>query len=228
MLLLWMACTPEPEPPAPAPQAMVHEAGHDAHAHPPGAAHTHRFDDAAKWAGVFDDPARDAWQQPDQVVTWLDLKPGHTVADLGAGTGYMNQRLSAAVGDQGRVLAIDIEPNLIAHMAARAETEGTANVQPTLAEPGNPGLTAASVDRVLVLDTYHHIESRRAYFGTLRGALRPGGRLVIVDFADRETEHGPPVDVRLPADTVIAELSSAGWTLVDQHALPEQYVLVFE
>jgi cyclopropane fatty-acyl-phospholipid synthase-like methyltransferase len=227
MLLLWMACTPEPLPEAPAPQAVAHEAGHDAHG-PAHSAEHHRFDDADKWAAIFDDPARDVWQQPDQVVAWLDLSAGHTVADLGAGTGYLNQRLSVAVGDQGRVLAMDIEPNLIAHMTQRAETEGTANVHPTLVEPGTPGLTADSVDRVLVLDTYHHIENRRAYFGAMRPAMRSGGRLVIVDFDARETEHGPPVDVRLPADTVISELSSAGWRLVDQHALPEQYVLVFE
>src|SRR5262245_13412515 len=92
-----------------------------------------RFDDPAAWAKVFDDPARDAWQRPQEVVAALGLRPGQRVADLGAGTGYFSRHLSRAVGPTGAVLAVDPEPNLVAWLRDRAEREGTANVVPVLA-----------------------------------------------------------------------------------------------
>ena len=89
------------------------EERHDATIH-------HSFDDVAKWVLVFDDPGRDAWQKPDEVLHALGVLPGTTVADLGAGTGYFSVHLARAVGDKGRVLAIDVEPKLVDHMKERA------------------------------------------------------------------------------------------------------------
>ena len=100
-------------------------ARHDATAH-------HPFDDVPQWVAVFDDPKRDAWQRPDDVITALELRPGMRVADLGAGTGYFSRRLSQAVGPTGTVFAVDPEPNLVGYLRTRAEREHTDNVVPVL------------------------------------------------------------------------------------------------
>jgi len=94
------------------PSAAVEE-NHDATVH-------HAFDDVSKWVDVFDDPGRDAWQRPDAVLREIGVKPGMTVADLGAGTGYFSVHLAKAVGEEGRVLAIDVEPKLVDYVRQRA------------------------------------------------------------------------------------------------------------
>jgi len=187
-----------------------------------------RFDDPAAWAKVFDDPGRDAWQRPGQLVSALALRPGQHVADLGAGTGYFSRYLSRAVGPTGAVLAVDPEPNLVAYLRDRAEREGTANVVPVLASRDNPRLPPGSVDVVLVVDTYHHIDARVAYFGALRGALRPGGRVAVVDWQKRPLPVGPEMDHKLAREQVVEEMGRAGYALVEEpNTLPYQYVLIF-
>jgi cyclopropane fatty-acyl-phospholipid synthase-like methyltransferase len=190
---------------------------------------SHRFDDIERWVAVWDDPQRDAWQKPEAVVEALGLQPGMVVADIGAGTGYFNPHLAAAVGPEGKVIAVDIEPALVAHMTARASEEGTPQVEPRLAEPDNPKLAPAEVDRVLLVDTYHHIDGRVDYFGALRAALRPSGRLVIVDFKKGDIPVGPPERHRLDTEAVEKELMAAGWRFLGSpDVLPYQYVLVWE
>src|SRR5687767_12325166 len=98
---------------------------HQGHAGPVG----HRFEDADRWARVFDDPERDAWQRPAEVVALSAITPGMTVADVGAGTGYFAAHLSRAVGDGGRVLALDVEPDMVRYLEERARREQLANVE---------------------------------------------------------------------------------------------------
>jgi predicted methyltransferase len=187
-----------------------------------------RFDDAAAWSKVFDDPERDAWQKPAEVVAALGLRAGQTVADLGAGTGYFSRYLARAVAPGGTVLAVDPEPNLVAALRARAEREGTRNVVPVLTSLDVPRLPAGAVDLVLVVDTYHHIDARVAYFRELRGLLRPGGRVAVIDWQKRPLPVGPEMDHKLPRDQVVAEMEEAGWTLAEEPALlPYQYFLIF-
>lgn len=188
---------------------------------------THRFEDADKWAAIWDHPSRDAWQEPAQVLELMDLSPGMTVADIGAGTGYFNPYLSEAVGPEGRVLAVDIEPGLVDHMRERAEAEGTANVVPVLATPEDPKLPAGEVDRILLVDTYHHIDERIAYFGRLLGALAEGGRLVNVDWKPGDLELGPSDDHKMAPIEVVDELTAAGWVQLREAELTYQYVQVF-
>src|SRR3989442_1005975 len=153
---------------------------------------SHRsFADVEQWVSVFDDPARDAYQKPRQVVRALRIRPGMRVADLGAGTGYFSRFLSTAVGAAGTVLAVDTEPELVRHLRERAEKEQTDNVVPILASPDNPRLPRGAVDLVLLVDTFHHIDHRVAYFGRLRATLAPGGRVAVVDWQKRETPVGP-------------------------------------
>jgi len=212
---------------APAPSEAAHPHG------TPGAnddaTETHRFDDAARWSKVFDDPARDAWQSPELVVSLMELKPGQTVADIGAGTGYFNAHLARAVGPTGKVIAVDLESNLVAHMTERARREQTPQVAARLATVDDPGLQAAEVDAVLLVDTYHHLNDRVAYFRRLRDAVKPGGTLTVVDFKPgADPAVGPPESHRIPISQVEAELSAAGWRPMSAgDMLPYQYVLTF-
>src|ERR1041385_5229393 len=124
-------------------------AGCGAHAAaPPPAEHhaamDHRFDNAEQWAKSFDDPARDAWQQPDRVIAALELGPAMVIADIGAGTGYFAVRLARAV-------------------PGRAQREGLSNLRAVLTPPTDPQLAAASIDRILVVDVWHHIDDRAGY-----------------------------------------------------------------
>lgn len=195
---------------------------------PDNATAHHSFDDVAKWTKVFDDPARDEWQKPRELIAALSLRPGMRVADLGAGTGYFSRYLAAAVGGDGTVYAVDTEPNLVAHLRARAEQENTANVVPILASPDNPRLPTAGIDLILIVDTYHHIDARRAYFGRLRRSLTPEGRVAIVDWQKRDLPVGPPPVHKLAREQVVDEMSAAGYVLVGEpDVLPYQYVLIF-
>ena len=141
--------------------------GHD-HDHGDHARVTHGFGDVEKWASVWDDPERDEWQQPEQVIEAMEIEPGMTVVDLGAGTGYFNATLSVAVGPGGRVYPIDVEPTLVEYMIERAKREDTPNVHPVLGEYDDPKIPGGSVDRILIVNTYHHIDERRAYFVSVR------------------------------------------------------------
>src|SRR5712691_4893678 len=177
---------------------------------------SHRsFADAEHWVSVFDDPARDAYQKPQEVIRALRIRPGARVVDLGAGTGYFSRYLSAAVGPDGAVLAVDTEPELVRHLRERAEKEKTDNVVPILASADNPRLPHAAADLVLLVDTFHHLDQRVAYFGRLRRALAPGGRVAVVDWQKRKTPVGPELEHRLPREQVVEEMRAAGYALVD-------------
>ncbi|MDH5490401.1 MAG: methyltransferase domain-containing protein [Myxococcales bacterium] len=199
------------------------DAGAPRHAH--GGAHHHDFSDAEAFAELFDDPSRDEWQRPEALLSQMQLRPGQRVADLGAGTGYFLSRLSRAVGDSGRVFALDTEAAMVAHMRARIAEEGLENVEIREVEAADPGLEEASFDRILIVNTWHHIEDRGAYAALLLRALRPDGSIWIVDFT-LESEHGPPVEMRLSAEQVLADFVAGGAVarILDE-GLPLQYIV---
>ena len=201
--------------------ARAHAASDDATSHK-------SFADVQQWVSVFDDPARDAYQKPAEVVHALRFRSGMRVADVGAGTGYFSRYLSTAVGVTGAVFAADTEPELVRHLRERAEKEQTDNVVPILASADNPRLPRGAVDLVLLVDTFHHIDRRIAYFRRLRGTLTPGGRVAVVDWQKRETPVGPELDHRLAREQVVEEMRAAGYALVaEPDVLPYQYCLVF-
>lgn len=186
------------------------------------------FGDVPHWVSVFDDPARDRWQKPREVVRALAIRPGMRVADLGAGTGYFSRHLSAAVGPAGTVFAVDTEPNLVAHVRERAEKEKTPNVVPILASLDNPRLPVESADLILIVDTFHHLDDRLVYARNLRRFLRPGGRVAIIEWQTRELPVGPPADHKLPRAEVMEEMTAAGYELVaEPDVLPYQYFVIF-
>jgi SAM-dependent methyltransferase len=187
--------------------------------------HEHRFSGAEKWAQVFDDPERDAWQKPHEVLQALKLAPDASVADIGSGTGYFAVRLAHWV-PKGRVYGVDAEPDMVRYLTERAKREGLANLTVVAAKPNDPGIPSA-VDLVILVDTYHHLPDRERYFRNLQKSLKPGGRLAIIDFT-LDSPVGPPKNARIPADTVKKELARAGYALAEEHTfLPHQYFLVF-
>jgi ubiquinone/menaquinone biosynthesis C-methylase UbiE len=216
------AATPShPVEPAPAgmPEGPLATAGppHDA---------SHRFEHAEDWVRLFEGPERDAWQRPDALVALLQIEAGQTVADVGTGTGYLVARLSRAVGPRGRVLAEDIEPDMVRYVRERAAREGLTNVEPLLGTPDDPRLPAGAVDRVIVVDTWHHVRDRVSFAKKLADALRPGGFVAVVDFT-MESERGPGRAQRVQADATVRELSAAGLRAeIATEDLPEQWVVL--
>ena len=188
----------------------------------------HSFGDAEKWAHVFDDPSRDAWQKPHEVIAALGLPAGAVVADLGAGTGYFSARLANML-PKGRVYAVDIEPDMVKYLGERAKREGLATLTPVLGKPDDARLPE-KVDLVLLVDVYHHIEDRSRYFSRLAGSLKPGGRVAVIDFR-MDAKSGPPPSARIAPDRVRAEMAAAGYAQATSGAsldfLPEQYFLIF-
>jgi ubiquinone/menaquinone biosynthesis C-methylase UbiE len=196
--------------------------------HPQGPEH-HRFQDTEHWVQVFESPERDRWQQPDEVVKALGLKPGETIVDLGAGTGYFTRRFAAAVAPNGRAIGLDVEPGMVDHMREDARERGLADYDARVVKPDDPGLAPSSVDVVFLCDAYHHIDDRPDYFRKVRAALKPGGRVVDVDFKKQPLPVGPTPAHKVAREQVIKEMQRAGYRLAREHDfLPYQYFLEFE
>jgi predicted methyltransferase len=188
--------------------------------------HQHSFGGAEHWAQVFDDPGRDAWQKPRQVIEALAIKPDAAVADIGSGTGYFAVRLAHFV-PQGRVYAVDTEPDMVKYLADRAKREGLDNLSAVAGAPDDARLPH-KVDLVLMVDVYHHIEQRESYFRKLAQSIKPGGRIAIIDF-NAESKMGPPPAERIAPKRVVAEMDKAGYRLLgEQPILPNQYFLTFQ
>jgi arsenite methyltransferase len=174
---------------------------------------------------------RGTWQRPADVVDVLDLRPGDRVADVGAGKGYFVEHLSGAVGPEGTVYAVEVDAQLVADLAVRFPAEQT-NVEAVLGEFEDPKLPDGSVDVVLIVNTYHHIEDRPGYFRRLQQDLSPGGRVAVIE--PNEDLHGI---LRLALDEghtssapdVEQEMQEAGY-VVDQRPdiLPVQIFRVFK
>jgi arsenite methyltransferase len=171
---------------------------------------------------------RDQWQQPERVIQSLQIKPGDTIADLGAGSGYFTFRLSAATGPSGRVYAVDIDPDMTSLIEEKVEERGVQNVQTVRARPDDPSLPQASIDLVFTANTYHHIENRVAYFARLRGTLRPGGRVAVIDF-DRRSWISGLFRHYTPSEFIKREMEQAGYRLAREfNFLDRQSFLIFE
>ena len=187
--------------------------------------HQHGFGGAEQWAQIFDDPKRDAWQKPHEVIQALALKPDAVVADIGSGTGYFSVRF-ANMTPKGRVYGVDTEPDMVKYLADRAKREGLKNITAVQAKPDDPRLPE-KMDLIILVDVYHHVGDRERYFRQLRNSLKPGGRLAVIDFR-MDAPEGPPRSARIAPERVQAELKRAGYTLAQEHTfLPNQYFLIF-
>jgi predicted methyltransferase len=187
--------------------------------------HQHSFGGAEHWAKVFDDPERDAWQKPHEVIQALGLKPDAVIADIGSGTGYFSVRF-ANMTPKGRVYGVDTEPDMVKYLADRAKREGLKNVTAVAGAPNDPRLPEKA-DLIILVDVYHHVGDRERYFRQLQKSLKPGGRIAVIDFR-MDSPVGPPQSARIAPERVKDELKRAGYALAQEHAfLPNQYFLVF-
>ena len=186
------------------------------------------FQDAQYWAKIFESPARAKWQKPDNVVKALGLKPGETVVDIGAGTGYFTRRFAKAVGPSGEAIGTDIEPGMVEYMKADAKKVGLSNYDARVVKADDPQLVPHSADVVFFCDVLHHVDNRVAYLKKIAPALKPDGRVAVVDFKDT-APFGPPARMRITREHMIDEFRQAGYHLAREHDfLPYQYFLEFD
>jgi arsenite methyltransferase len=184
--------------------------------------HQHHPPSSAEYAKVLEDPSRDQWQKPHDVLIALNLKPAETIADIGAGTGYFARRFAQHAG---KVYAVDIDAKLL----EIARKNAPANIESILSVADNPRLPERSVDTIFICDVLHHIENRSAYYSKLAKALKPSGRIVVIDFYKKDLPIGPPTSMKLSDTEVVAELQRAGFKLARRlDILPYQYFLFFE
>ena len=177
--------------------------------------------------GLLDAPDRDLWQRPDQIMDALAIADASVVADIGAGSGWFTIRLARRVGPRGIVFAEDVQKEMIAAITRRARREGLANVRPVLGLKNDPRLPEP-VDAVLIVDAYHEIENRVAMLTNLARALKPQGRIGVIDFKLDGTGPGPSREERVSPDVVIRDAQQAGLRLIRQEPfLQYQYFLIF-
>lgn len=194
---------------------------------PAEARHAQDFSDVEHWVPIFEPGDRHTWQNPLGVLWLAFVDEGHHVADLGAGTGYFTRMLCETVRASGKVYAVDTSQEMLDYIDKREDLVYD-NVVTVLAEPDDPKLPEGELDVILVVNTWHHIDKRVAYLGKLAKSLKPSGRVAIVDWRKAELPLGPPPEMKLSRDQVVAEFEQAGWTLTSESfMLPYQYFLLF-
>jgi len=177
--------------------------------------------------GLLESPDRAAWQKPDQIMDAMGIADASIVADIGAGSGWFTIRLARRVGPRGLVYAEDVQKEMITALSRRVGREGLNNVQPVLGLNNDPRLPG-KVDAVLVVDAYHEIEDRVAMLSSLARALKPQGRIGVVDFKLDGTGPGPSAEERVSPDVVVKDAEKAGLRLIRQEPfLQYQYFLIF-
>jgi cyclopropane fatty-acyl-phospholipid synthase-like methyltransferase len=159
-------------------------------------------------------------------MTILGVEKGMTVVDLGTGTGYFVPHLARTVGPSGKVLALDVEKPMVDYVENRVLEQEMKHVEARLVAYDDPQLDAESVDRLVTVNTWHHIQNRESYAEKLHDALKPGGAVAVVDYTV-DSPHGPPKDHKLAPEKVVEELEAGGLSaqIVDED-LPRQYIVI--
>jgi len=184
--------------------------------------------DPKAYIGALEDPKRDVYQKPQEVLAALDIKPGEIIADIGAGSGYFTFRLAHHLGDKGKVYAVDVSPDMILHINRRIRDLKVTNVVSILADPDDPLIPVASVNRFFFSDSWHHIDNQTKYLSLMKKLLKPNGEVVMIDFHKKETPSGPPLKMRIAREDLLKQMESNGFRLAKEHSfLPYQYFLVF-
>jgi SAM-dependent methyltransferase len=183
------------------------------------------------WIGRFEREGREVHDHRDRIVAALGLEKGMRVADLGAGTGLFSFAMARAVGPNGRVFAVDVQPYFLEHLRQRAIEEDVDNLETIAADQRSPNLPPSSIDLAFFCDVYHHVEHPRAYLGELRRALEPEGRLVVIDYKRIEGKSPPWLleHIRAAPEVFRAEIERAGFRFVrEEEFLEENFFYVFE
>lgn len=212
-------------------QADSHQGHGSDHAAAMNAVWTAPTLDVARWEQRFENPQRDVIANRAAIVAAMGLRPGEHVADIGAGTGAYLAALSEVVGPEGHVFAVDISPGFVVHITQRAGREGWGNVSAVLGRGDDPTLPAGSLDAIITVNTLHHFEAPEKVLAHLARALKPGGRLLLVDFAiDEHTSPERKAMTGRDKAAVIALIEAAGFVLDEDVTIPtlrENYALRF-
>jgi len=248
--LLVVACSPTPETTAPsAPPAPADVADAEPAPEPDAPAATEepapmpeaqravldkindRYEtetDAGAWGDRFEKEGREVHDRQADIIAELGIKPGWAVADVGAGTGLYTLPFAEAVGDSGRVFAVDIQSYFLDHIQQRATKAGHKHVTTVKATARSAELPPGELDLVFMCDAYHHVEQPAAYLESLHAALRDGGRLVIIDYKRGEEGTWRYGHIRAEPHEFAAEIEAAGFVLDREvEVLKDNFFFVF-
>jgi ubiquinone/menaquinone biosynthesis C-methylase UbiE len=179
-------------------------------------------------AGWLERPDRDALQQPEKVLDALHIAPGSTVADIGAGTGYFSLRLAKRVGPEGRILATDIQPEMLAFLKNNTRAQGIQNIEAILCTPTDAKLPEGQLDLALMVDVYHELEYPEETMAQVHRALKPDGRLVLVEYRGEDPDVPIKPEHKMTLAQVRTELEPMGFSLKEVFEfLAQQRVMVF-
>jgi arsenite methyltransferase len=180
-------------------------------------------------AKMFNKKAADPKNKPDRILETLALQPGQSVADVGAGGGYFSQRFAEAVGENGIVYAIDTSPEFLEFVRKAADAKGLSNIKTVLVAEDKLILPKKSFDIIFLRNVYHHLQNRVKYFGNLKEFLKPGGKIVIIEY-----KRGGPLSFHrifghyVLKETIVKEVEDAGYKLKnDYDFLPKQSFTVY-
>jgi len=180
-------------------------------------------------AGWLERPEREKEEHPTRLIGALKLTPGDVVADIGAGSGYHAFRMAPLVGPKGKVLAVDIQPEMLDLIRYKMKRTGVTNVEPVLGKIDDPKLPAASVDLILMVDVYHEFSHPHEMTVKMLEALRPGGRLVFVEFRLEDPKVPIKLLHKMSERQVLKEMSAHPLKHVETiRTLPWQHIIVFE
>ena len=182
--------------------------------------------EGAQW---LERPEREAEEAPSKAVAALGLRPGQAVADIGAGSGYYTMLLSAAVGPRGRVYATDIQPAMLALIQKKIDARRATNVELVVGTPTESKLPDASVDLALMVDVYHELAEPQVFLRSLKRALKPDGRLVLIEFRKEDPQVPIRPEHKMSVREARLELEAEGYRfdrLID--VLPWQHILIFK
>jgi len=185
------------------------------------------FAEVEKYISFLDRPDRASWQKPDEVVAALGLQGNETVLDLGAGSGYFSFKLARAV-PRGRVVAADLEPEMIRHIHHKAMVEEITNLSPMIIKADDPQVPGEA-DLVFVCDVLHHVQDRAGWLKKVASEMKPGARFVLIEFKEGKLPEGPPQAVKIPRKQLVELVSHAGLPFESEKVglLPYQVFLVF-
>lgn len=192
------------------------------------ASHMRPFEDVERYIAFLEREDRSAWQKPDEVINVLGLTGDETVVDLGAGSGYFAFRFAKAL-PLGKVIAADVEPEMIRHIHHRAMTEGVENIEARLIDVGVPSIPS-NVNLVFICDVLHHVSDRPAWLATIVKAMSSEAKLILIEFKEGNLPEGPPESMKIPREQLVKLVTDAGLVLSNEHAqlLPYQTFLVFQ
>ena len=195
-----------------------------------GIVHDHRkpFKHTDKYIDFLERKDRIKWQNPDAVIERLNFRGDEKIADIGAGSGYFSFPFASAV-PQGKVYAIDIEPEMIRYIHHKAMMNDIKNIEVILAEPDDPKVPADS-DIVFICDVLHHVEHKLLWLKKIYSEMKKGAKLILIEFKEGDIPKGPPEQIKISQNEIITMVINAGFATIsaDNKLLPYQTFLVFE